>query len=312
MSSGHVLHGSDVPPPTIEEVAAGVFAYIQLDGSWFLNNAGCIPGSRTATVIDTVGTEARAHAWQAAVQRITPHRVSTLVNTHHHADHTNGNFLFADAAIVAHENCRDEVKLAQWPRTSPVFPGTDFGDCPMTPPTVTFADEVKLYVDDLELQLFFVGPAHTTNDVAVWIPEKRVLFTGDVVFNGGTPFALFGSLGGWLRALDRFEALGPAVVVPGHGPVSGPEVFAAVRAYVRFVLDAAKRGLDAGVSPAEVAKELDLGPYAALTDAERLVPNLHRAYSELRGEPWATPLPVMEMMRAMVEYNGGRPLRCIA
>ena len=312
MSSGHVPHGAAVPAPTIEEVAAGIFAYIQLDGSWFLNNAGCIPGKHAATVIDTVGTEARARVWHEAVGRITPQRVAALINTHHHADHTNGNFLFADAAIIAHERCREEVMAAQWPRTSPMFPGTDFGDCPMTPPTVTFRDELSVYVDNLELRLFFVGPAHTTNDVAVWIPEKRVLFSGDVVFNGGTPFARFGSLGGWLQALDRFAALDPEVVVPGHGPVAGPGVFDEVREYIDFVFAAARRGMAAGVTPMEIARDLDLGRFGALTDPERLVPNLHRAYSELRGEPWGAPLPGMEMMREMIAYNGGNPLRCLA
>ena len=314
MSSSHIPEGATVPQPTIEEVSRGIFAYIQLDGSWFLNNAGCVVGSRTATVVDATGTEARGRAWRAVVSSVTPNPVTALINTHHHADHTNGNFLFAPgASIIAHEKCREEIRAANgFPRRSPLFPGTDFGDCPPAPPTITFKDRMTAWVDDLELQLIFIGPAHTSNDVAVWIPERKLLFSGDVLFNGGTPFTLFGSLAGSLDALDMLEALGAETIVPGHGPVCGPEAIAIVRSYIRFVLDAAKQGFEAGTDPKELARGLDLGPFGDLTDPERIVPNLYRAYSELRGEPRAAPLPLLEMFQGMVEYNGGRPLRCLA
>ncbi|MCA9830081.1 MAG: MBL fold metallo-hydrolase [Dehalococcoidia bacterium] len=314
MSSQHVPHGAGIPAPSIEEVSPGIFAYIQLDGSWFLNNAGCIVGSRTATLIDTTGTEARGNAWRTAVSSITSNPVTTLLNTHHHADHTNGNFAFAPGAtIIGHELCRHEIVTAgQFPRFSPRFPGTDFGDCPPTPPTVTFADKLTTYVDDLRIELSYVGPAHTTNDVVAWIPDRKLLFAGDVLFNGGTPFMMFGSLAGSLEALDRIEALKPEVIVPGHGAVCGPEVIARVRAYLEFVRDTAKRGFDAGVEPAELARDLDLGQFGELTDPERIVPNLHRAYLELRGGKRGAHLPMMQMFDEMVAYNGGQPLRCLA
>lgn len=314
MSNQHVPHGTRLPAPTIEEVSAGIFAYIQLDGSWFLNNAGCIAGSRSATVIDATGTEARARAWRAAVTSVTRNPVTALVNTHHHADHTNGNFMFAPAtAIVGHELCREEIiRTGQFPRQSPLFPGTDFGDCPPAPPTITFRDRLSLYVDDLEVQLEYVGPAHTTNDVIAWIPSRRVVFSGDVLFNGGTPFMMFGSLAGSFEALDRIEALGADVIVPGHGPVAGPDLIGRVRAYLEFIRDNARRGFEAGIEPAELARELDLGPFAELSDSERLVPNLHRAYLELRGGARGAPLDLQRMFQEMVAYNGGQPLRCLA
>jgi cyclase len=314
MSSGHVPHGATVPPPETIEVSPGIFAYIQLDGSWFLNNAGCVVGSTTATVVDATGTEARGRAWRAAVSGITPNPVTALINTHHHADHTNGNFLFTpQTPIIAHERCREEMAGSPaFPRRSPLFPNTDFGDCPVARPTITFKDRLTLWVDDLELQLMYIGPAHTTNDVAIWIPERKRVFSGDVIDNGGTPITIFGSLPGSLEALDTLEALGAETIVPGHGALCGPESIAAVRSYIRFVLDAARKGFDAGAPATEVARDLDLGPYAELTDPERIVPNLHRAYSEFRGEPRATALPLGEMFQAMVAYNGGQPLRCLA
>ncbi len=311
MSSATIPVHAEIPPPAIEEVSKGVYAYIQLDGSWFLNNAGCIVGSNAATVIDSTGTEARASAFHAAVRQVTPLPVTALVNTHSHGDHTHGNFMFADSAIVASERCRREI-IAAGNSTHALFPMVDFGDCPVTPPTVTFEDRLSLYVDDLKVELIFVGPAHTTNDIVAWIPERKLLFTGDIIFNGGTPFALGGSVGGWLVALERIEALGAETIVPGHGPVCGPEAIADVRAYLRFVQETAKAGMEAGTPPLELAQGLDLGRFDALHDKERLVPNLHRAYSELRGEPWGKALDFRQLFAEMLIYNGNQPLRCLA
>lgn len=311
MSSATVPEHAEIPPPTTQEVSKGIFAYVQLDGSWFLNNAGVVVGSQTATVVDTTGTEARARAWHAAVRKVTELPVTALVNTHSHADHTHGNFMFADSAIVASERCRREV-IAAGRGTGALFPGVDFGDCPPTPPTVTFEDRLTLYVDDLAIELIFVAPAHTTNDVVAWIPERKLLFSGDIIFNGGTPFALAGSVGGWLSALERIEALGAETIVPGHGAICGPEAIGDVRAYLQFIQATAKRGMDAGTPPLELAQSLDLGKFADLTDPERLVPNLHRAYSELRGEPWGAPLDFRQLFAEMLVYNGNQPLRCLA
>ncbi len=312
MSSAIVPVHADIPPPAVEEVSAGIFAYIQLDGSWFLNNAGAIVGTSAATVVDSTGTEARARAWHAALRRVTKLPVNTLVNTHAHGDHTYGNFVFAPgAAIIAHEKCREEV-IAGGLSAQPLFSMVDFGNTPVTPPFVTFSDRMKLYVDDLEVELVFVGPAHTSNDIVAWIPERKVLFSGDLIFNGGTPFALAGSIGGWLRALDVIESLGAERIVPGHGPVAGADVIGEVRAYLRFIQETAKRAAASGADPLSVARDLDLGEFAALHDAERLVPNLHRAFAELRGETWGAPMNYALMFQEMLAYNGGRPLRCLA
>ena len=311
MSSTAVPVHAEIPPPAIEEVSKGIFAYIQMDGSWFLNNAGCVVGTKTATVIDTTGTEARARAFHTAVRSVTQLPVSALINTHSHGDHTNGNFMFADSAIIASDRCRREV-VAAGTAAHALFPGIDFGNIVVTPPTVTFQRELVVYVDDLRVELFFVAPAHTTNDIVAWIPERKVLFSGDVIFNGGTPFALAGSVAGWLDALAWIESLGAETIVPGHGAICGPSAIGEVRSYLRFVQEAAKRGSAAGTPPLELAQSLDLGPFAGLTDPERLVPNLHRAYSELKGEPRGSALDFRQLFAEMLVYNGNQPLRCLA
>ena len=74
----------------------------------------------------------------------------------------------------------------------------------------------------------------------------------------------------------------------------------------------ARQGVDAALTPLQAARECDLGQYSDLLDAERIVGNLHRAYSELRGEPFSANIDVVAALADMVEYNGGRPLTCLA
>ena len=186
----HALTADDLPPPRTEEVAPGVFGFVQLDGSWGLNNTGFIVGREHVLAIDTCFTERRTRSLIDTIRGKAGARpVRTLVNTHHHGDHTFGNFLFTDATIVGHELCREAV-LREAFAAHRLFPGVQWGDITLVPPSVTFTDRLEVWVDDLRVELIFVGPAHTTNDVVAWIPEHKVLFSGDVVFNGGAPFAL--------------------------------------------------------------------------------------------------------------------------
>ncbi|MEY2568442.1 MAG: cyclase, partial [Actinomycetota bacterium] len=236
--------------------------------------------------------------------------VRTLVNTHHHRDHTHRNKQLPAATIICHELCREEV-IASGHIASSLFQGVDWGDLEVAPPFVTFEDRLNVWVDDRRLELQFAGPAHTTNDIIGWLPAERILLAGDLVFNGGTPFVVMGSVSGAIAAVRRLRSLGATTIVPGHGPVCGPEALDDQEAYLRFVQDVARRGFDDGTPPLDAALATDLGPFAAWHDPERLVGNLYRAYSELRGEPLGAPIDP-QAYADMITYNGGRPLRCLA
>jgi cyclase len=310
---GH-QHEAEPGPPRVQEVSDRVFAYIQPDGTWFINNTGFLVGAAGVTSVDACSTERRTRAYLEAIAETSPQPVRTLINTHHHGDHTHGNYLFGGATIVAHERCREEVLAAGLPYFPGIFADVDWGEVQVAPPFLTYSDRVTLYSDDLRCEVRYVGtPAHTTNDSIVWLPERSVLFAGDLIFNGGTPFMLMGSVAGAIGVLERVvRPLSPATIVPGHGEVCGPEVIDDVLGYLRFVLDTARRGRDAGLSPLEAARDTDLGPYAALTDRERIVGNLHRAYADLGGGEPGEKLNVPAVFAEMVAYNGGKPLSCLA
>jgi cyclase len=301
--------------PEVLEVSAGIYAYIQPDGTWWINNTGFLVGPQGVISIDSCSTQRRTQAYKDAIAAVTAAPVRTVVNTHHHGDHTFGNCMFPAAAIIAHERARSEAIAFGPPRELPFWDGPDWGDLTLDPPFITFTEEITLHLGDLRAQVRHVGTAaHTTNDSIIWIPERSVLFCGDLIFNGGTPFLLMGSVAGSIDVLERVvRPLGARTIVPGHGPVfEDQEPIDGTLDYLRFVLDVAARGLDAGLTPLDAARETDLGRFAAWPDAERIVGNLHRAYAELGDVARGAPIDIIAALADMVAYNGGAPLTCLA
>src|SRR5258708_16388135 len=132
---------SAVPPPGVaiaearlEEVADGIYAYIQPDGSWWINNTGFLVGRGGVVSVAACSTERRTRASLAAIASVTEQPVRTLINTHHHGDHTFGNYLFAGATIVAHDKCREEMRNFGPPRPVPFWTEIDWGDIELEPP----------------------------------------------------------------------------------------------------------------------------------------------------------------------------------
>jgi cyclase len=298
----------------IQQVSEGIYAYLQPDGSWWLNNTGFLVSGAGVISVDTTSTERRTRAYLDAIGTVTSLPVRTLVNTHHHGDHTHGNYLASGATIVGHERCREAILAAAMPPPPGIWTDVDWGHLEPAPPFLTYTEGITLWSAGLRCDVRYVGtPAHTTNDSIIHIPERSVVFTGDLLFNGGTPFALQGSVSGWIEVLQTvLRPLGAQTLVPGHGPVCGPEVIDDALAYLRFVQDTARAAKAAGLSPLEAARATDLGDFADLLDPERIVGNLHRAYLELDGGERGAPADMARALGDMVAYNGGRPLTCHA
>ncbi|GLV86349.1 MBL fold metallo-hydrolase [Streptomyces lavendulae subsp. lavendulae] len=301
-----------VDAPYVVQPAAGVYAYVQPDGGWCLNNAGFVSDGGRTLLVDTAATERRALALREAVTAAGVPLPRTVVNTHHHGDHTYGNGVFApEALIVGHDDARAE-QLTAGHQLELIWPATDFGAIEIVPPDLTFSERLTLHVGGIEVRVIHPGVAHTTGDAVVWLPRQRVVFTGDLVFAGGTPFLAMGSLSGSLRALELLRSLGAETVVPGHGPLTDASAYEATERYLRFVAELAREGREKGLTPLEVAQGADLGEFAAWRESERLVANVHRAYAELAGEPEGAALDIMAVLRDMTVMNGGTPILCHA
>ncbi|RSS81464.1 MBL fold metallo-hydrolase [Streptomyces sp. WAC05292] len=299
-------------PPYTVRLADGVYAYVQPDGGWCLNNAGFVSDGGRTLLVDTAATVRRALALRDAVAAAGVPMPRTVVNTHHHGDHTYGNGVFApEALVLGHDSARTE-QLAAGHQLELIWPGTDFGAVEITPPDLTYSDRMTLHLGETEVRVIHPGVAHTTGDSIVWLPRQGVVFTGDLVFAGGTPFLAMGSLAGSLRALGMLRSLGAETVVPGHGPLTDPSAYEATERYLRFVEELAREGRARGLTPLEAAREADLGEFAAWREGERLVANLHRAYAELAGEPEGAPLDILAVLTDMTVMNGGTPILCHA
>ncbi|MFI0515727.1 MBL fold metallo-hydrolase [Streptomyces sp. WSLK1-5] len=293
--------------PRFEEVADGVHAFVQPDGGWCLSNAGVLPGSDVTLVVDTAATRARALRLREETERLRGGSRLLVANTHQHGDHTFGNCVFApDALFVGHDTTRSDMARSGL-GLQRLWPDVPWGEVRVTLPELTYSERMTLHTGRHEVELLHPGPAHTTGDTVVWVPDRRVLFTGDIVMNGVTPFCLMGSVEGSLRAIRLLRELGPTTVVPGHGPVCGPEVFDTCTRYLRWVQRLAEDTVSAGVSPLEAARDTDPGEWGDLLDPERLVPNLVRAVAEIRGGPLGEQLDEMAAFGEMLEFHGGLP-----
>lgn len=297
----------------LEEMAPGVFAYVQPDGGWMVNNCGVITDAAgDAVVVDTTSTERRNRAFLAEVAGVSARDPRIAVNTHAHPDHTYGNgFLPPATTIIGHHLCRAGVLRAGLAATHEL--PADYGDLVVRPPDVTIDSDLTLHLADFPVELKVMGPAHSTNDVGVWLPEQRVMFAGDLAFSGGHPIFMEGSMLGFRAATRRMRDLAPEVLLPGHGPVCRGDDVARVldelEAYVEWISGVATSSYGAGLSPLEAAqKALSDSPYRDLPESERVVCNLHRAYAELTDHVPTGPLNIPSLWPEMVALNGGRPI----
>jgi cyclase len=313
MSAHHHHGGGPIDPPQLREVSDGVYAYVQPDGTWWINNTGFVVADDGIIAVDTCATERRTRLFLDTVRSVSTAPLRVVVNTHHHGDHTHGNYLTHPAAIVGHDKCREAMLATGISHYEGVFEQPEWGHVELTPPMITFDDHLHLHAGDLPIELHYIGaPAHTTNDVVAWIPDRKVLFSGDLVFNGGTPFVVMGSVSGARAAIARLRAFGADVIVPGHGPVGDTSVLDSIDRYYAYVQQLATDGTAAGLTPLEIGREADLGEFADLTDSERLVGNLHRAVYELGGGEPGGPMNIAKAIGDMIAFNGGNPLSCRA
>ena len=269
----------------------GCHAWLQ-PGGWGLSNAGLITGRGESLLVDTLMDVRLTRDMLAGLADVTAGRpITRLVNTHGNPDHWFGNQLLADAEIIAAEATAVEMRLvgpddllemcAEGRFAREVFGQFALDEVVPTYPSRTFAGRLDLDVGGTAVQLLDVGPAHTRADVVVHVPEARTVFTGDIVFAGTTPVVWAGPVGNWLKACRLLLDLDVDIVVPGHGPVCGPEAVRAMGRYLEFVSDEASRRFLVGMPVADAAADIDLGPFAGLGEPERLAVNVHAVYREL-------------------------------
>ena len=192
----------------------------------FISNAAFVVTPAGVVVIDALGSPPLAEELIAAIRGITPQPVKHVVVTHYHADHVYGlqAFQALGATITAHRSGQaylhsDTAKLRLQASREEMAPWID--DRTRLVPADRWIDGPERFtLGGVEFLLQPVGPAHTAEDLVVFLPGSRVLFAGDIVFRGRVPFVGQADSGRWVEALDKLVGFDAALIVPGHGPVS--------------------------------------------------------------------------------------------
>ena len=302
----------------LHDLGNGLWAYLLPDGSWGWSNAGLIVEGDQTLLVDTLFDLKLTAEMLAAMRRSIPAaaHINTLVNTHNNGDHTFGNQLVEGAEIIASNATKldmkpeepahyQHMKLHPHNRAtefvSELFAPFDFSGINMRMPDKTFSGELTLQVGDKAVHLIEVGPAHTRGDTLVHVPKDRTVFTGDILFNGGTPIAWAGPVSNWVRACDRILAMDVDVIVPGHGPIADKAVVREMRSYLQFVIDEARKRYDRGMNARDAAFDIVLGRFADLGDSERIVVTVWNLFQEFKGEH-AEP-DVFALFETMADYR---------
>lgn len=308
----------------LHELGDGCLAYIQQDGSWGWSNAGLVVGDGASLLVDTLFD---LRLTQQMLDTLGPFTrtspIRSLVNTHANGDHCYGNQLVEEADIIsstaaAHEMTEVPPAMLAALNAAPgeigelfrkFFGDFSFEGIELRLPTRTFEGRLDIEVGGRLIELIEVGPAHTRGDVIVHVPEAKTVYTGDVLFIGGTPIVWAGPLSNWIAACDLMLGMDVETVVPGHGPVTDKQGIAGVRDYLSFVETESSERFVAGMDSFDAARELSRligasgSSFAAWSEAGRISVNVETVYRSL--DPGHQSPDVVEQFRRMAALETG-------
>jgi cyclase len=310
----------------LHDLGDGGYAWLQPDGGWGWSNAGLIVDQGRSLLVDTLFDVPLTRDMLEAMRRAEPKaaaKIDLLVNTHHNGDHCFGNECCQGAEIIAHTLAREAMThegpqrlvalLEAAPRMGEtgayftrIFGAFDFKGVTQTLPTTTFETELTRTVGDKTVHILHVGPAHTPGDALVHVPADRLVFTGDILFIEGHPIMWEGPVGNWIAACERILAMDVETVVPGHGPITDKRGVAAVRDYLAYIRDEARKRFDAGFSAFDAARDIDMSDYDSWGDGERIVVNVATLYKEFSGEASPNDAAILFGQMAALAKDRGR------
>jgi len=308
----------------LHELGDSCFAYLQPDGSWGWSNAGLVVGDGASLLVDTLfdlPLTAVMLQSMASLTEVAP--IATLLNTHANGDHCYGNQLVEGAEIIASSATATEMTevppaMLHALNNAPgemgalfrhFFGAFDFDGIDVRLPTRTFEGRLEVEVGGRVIELIEVGPAHTRGDTIAVVPDARTVYTGDILFIGGTPIVWAGPLSNWVAACDLLLGLDVDTVVPGHGPITDKAGVVAVRDYLAFVeSSAAERhssGVDAWEAARDIAREIGVrDEFRGWSEFGRIAVNVDTAYRSFDAG-YVAP-DIVEQFRRMAALEGFR------
>src|SRR6187431_1901165 len=309
----------------LQELGDGCHAYLQPGGGWGWSNAGLIVGDGRSLLVDTLFDLRLTEAMLDEMAPITAKApVLSLVNTHANGDHCYGNSevtrRWSSAEIVsssatAHEMADVPPAMLAALNKAPgevgelfrsFFGEFEFDGIELVLPDRTFDGRLTLDVGGRRVELIEVGPAHTAGDTIVHVPDASTVYTGDILFIGGTPIVWAGPLSNWITACDLMLGFDVDTVVPGHGPVTDKSGVTAVREYLAHVEREATSAFAAGLDAFDAAREIGAAigadeRFSELGEFGRIAVNVETVYRTL--DPTHTTPDVVEQFRRMAQLE---------
>ena len=230
-------------------------------------NSGIVIGDDAVMVIDTQATPAMAQDVIRRIHEVTSKPIKYVVLSHYHAVRVLGASAYQPEHIIASQDTRDLIvergeqdKASEIGRFPRLFQNVESVPPGLTWPTLTFTGKMTLWLGELEVQLIQLGRGHTKGDTVVWLPQDKVLFSGDLVEFDATPYAGDAYFQDWPKTLDRIAALQPDKLVPGRGAalLNAVEVargLEGTRSFVSELYASVKAGAAAGKDLRSVYKE---------------------------------------------------------
>jgi len=192
----------------LRQIVPGHFVY-----SSATYNSGIIATSEGVVVVDALNSEAVARAERAAIAGAIGQPVRVLVSSTFHNNYSKGNIAYADVLKIGHENYRTDLMDLMQREKAPA------DEQKARLPNQTFRDRMTVHLGGKDIQVLYVGRAHTRGDSIVFVPQDRIVYLSELYFADQFLFINDGYGLDWLRALDAVDALGADIFVPGHGPI---------------------------------------------------------------------------------------------
>jgi len=297
-SSTPVLANSiEVPSltnPNLVKVTDRVYALIgelaipneKNDG--FISNSVFVITDDGVVVVDPGGTLQIGQMVIDEIRKVTDKPITHVIDTHHHADHWMGNHAFINLTpkpvILGHQIMKDTAEEIgeRWLEIiSNLTKGKNKGTKVVMPTEIVTGDEI-LKIGGLTFQLYHPEHAHTEGDIAVYIPEEKVLLPGDILFYLRTPGFQDASPMGNATALRDLMKLDFNYVVPGHGPVTDRSGIEYMLTYIQVLHDEVKKYLDQGLEDYEMKDKINVGKYQSMSGfKDRFGINVNRMYFEI-------------------------------
>jgi glyoxylase-like metal-dependent hydrolase (beta-lactamase superfamily II) len=230
-------------------------------------NSGIVIGDDAVMVIDTQATPAMAQDVIRRIREVSDKPIKYVVLSHYHAVRVLGAAAYRPEHIIASQDTRDLIvergeqdKASEIGRFPRLFQNVESVPPGMTWPTMTFTGKMTLWLGKLEVQLIQLGRGHTKGDTVVWLPQDKVLFSGDLVEFDATPYAGDAYFQDWPKTLDNIAALKPEKLVPGRGAAlqNATEVargLEGTRSFVSELYASVKAGAAAGKDLRSVYKQ---------------------------------------------------------